>query len=214
MFLGKYFLPHHDTSDSAMVFNTSDTTHCVWCALSDRCLETSQDAWHTLVCLAFINPLLSSLFSSPFPPCFSPLFSENEMLTEWKQIVQGPFEHSTLILGLLATCLHVWLTVEGLSCAANESSTFLLSSLCFLPGGSGDRRFHAVLSIPARLCSHFSWPPVSSYLHLHFPGFGEQSKHSQPSAGTRNVTISLVLINKHASLSLPHSCSLAPQGST
>lgn len=53
--------------------------------------------------------------------------------------------------------------------------------------------------------------PVSPYLHLHFPGFGEQCKHNQPSAGTRDVTISLVLINKHASLSLPHSCSLTPQ---
>lgn len=170
-FLGKYFCLIRATSGSAIVFNTSGTIHYVWCALSDRCLETSQDAWHTLLCLAFINPLLSPLFSSPFPLCFSPLFSEKQMLTEWKQIVRSPFEHSTLILGLLATCLHVWLSVEGLSCAAKESQTRFYSVLSLLPArrlrGQEDSccAFHLSLALhPFQLASCISLTaPVFSW---------------------------------------------------
>lgn len=193
-----------------MVSSTSDTTDCVWHALTGSLLVTSQDAWHTLLCLAFISPLLSSLFSLPSPLCFPPLFSEKQMLTEWNQIVQRPFQHSTLISGLLATRLHVWLSAEGLSCAANESShIFIQFSHCFLPGRSGGLRIHAVLPTPAQLCAHFSWPPVSAYLHLCFPGFGEQCEYSQPNAGTEEVTISLVLINE-ALISMLFCLCLAP----
>lgn len=156
----------------------------------------------------FFSLLLSYL--PPSPPCFSPLFSEKQMLTEWKQIVQSPFEHSTLILGLLATHLHVWLSAEGLSCAANESShIFIQFSRCILPGGSGQPKIPAVLPTPAQLCAHFSWPPVSAYLHLCFPGFGEQCECRQPNAGTENVTISLVLINE-ALISMLFCLCLAP----
>jgi len=117
------------------------------------------------------------------------------MLTEWNQIVQSTFEHSTLILGLSATHLHVWLSAQVLSCAANESShIFTQFPHYFLAGGSGVLRIHALLLAPALLCAHFSWPPVSTYLHLCFLGFEEQCECSQPNTGIQEVTILLLLI--------------------
>lgn len=56
-------------------------------------------------------------------------------------------------------------------------------------------RIQAALPTLAELCPHFSWPPVSAYLHLCLPAFGEQCECSQPNVGTEEVTSLLVLIN-------------------
>lgn len=56
-------------------------------------------------------------------------------------------------------------------------------------------RIQAALPTLTELCPHFSWPPVSAYLHLCLPAFGEQCECSQPNAGTEEVTSLLVLIN-------------------
>jgi len=57
-------------------------------------------------------------------------------------------------------------------------------------------RILVALPNPAKLCAHLCWSPVSAFLHLCFPAFGELCEHNQPNSGTEEVAILLVLINE------------------